>query len=190
MSETRDTLERFEQTERLTATQERFARRAALLVAVVAAGLAIATLAGNAAVTEAILDQAKASDAWNEFQANSLKRHINENDAALLRLLSRGTATEREALARADDLEKSVREKYRPNQDSLFEKATHLEEQRESAELRHHGFQLAEAAFQLAIVLGSASIIARSSPLLVGAGVLGIAGVLLAANALAGVARF
>lgn len=181
--ETRETLERVEQAERAAEAREGHARRAALLVSILAAALAIASLAGSAAATEALLSQAKASDAWNEFQANSLKRHVNEDDAALLRLVGRGSAAERDAAARADELEKAVREKYRPNQDKLMEKATHLEEERDLAELRHRGFQLSEAAFQLAIVLGSVSIVARAPMLLVGAGGLGVIGVLIAANA-------
>ncbi len=181
--ETRETLERVEQGAHAAETREGYARRAALVISVLAAALAIASLAGNAAATEALLAQAKASDAWNEFQANSLKRHINEDDAALLRLLGRGTGIERDALARADDLEKAVREKYRPNQDKLREKATHLEEERELAELRHRSFQLSEAAFQLAIVLGSVSIVARAPALLIGSGALGAIGVLIALNA-------
>ncbi len=158
--------------------REGHTRRAAVVVSVLAAALAISSLAGNAAATEALLSQAKASDAWNEFQANSLKRHVNQDDAALLRLLGRATPAERDAQARADELEKAVRDKYRPNQDKLMEKATHLEEERELAELRHRSFQLAEAAFQVAIVLASVSIVARVPPLLVAAGGLGAIGTL------------
>ncbi len=188
--ETKETLERVEHVAKLAQSEERFARRAAFLVSVLAAALAIASLSGNAAVTEALLAQAKASDAWNEFQANSLKRHVNEDDASLLRLLARGGPTEGEALGRADELEKAVREKYRPNQDRLFDKATHLEAEREAAELHHRGFQLAEAAFQLAIVLGSVSIVARTPLLLVGSGVLGLVGLLLALNAVFALVRY
>ncbi len=188
--ETRETLERVEQAELLDRSRERYARRAALVVAVLAAALAIASLAGNAAATEALLSQAKASDAWNEFQANSLKRHVNEDDAALLRLLGHGTSAERDAIARADELEKAVREKYRPAQDQLMEKARHLEVERDAAEGRHRGFQLSEAAFQLAIVLASVSIVARAPALLMGSGALGVVGLLLGLNTITGLVRY
>lgn len=181
--ETRETLERVERSADAARSQERHDRLAALAISVLAAALAIASLAGNAAASEALLAQGKASDAWNEFQANSLKRHLNEDDAALLRLLGAGTPVERQATARAEDLEKAVREKYRPAQDQLMEKATHLEGERDAAESRHHGFQLAEAAFQIAIVLGSVSIVARTPQLLAGSAALGVVGVLLALNA-------
>jgi hypothetical protein len=51
------------------------------------------------------------------------------------------------------------------------------------AESRHRAFQLAEAAFQLGIVLSSISIVARSGWLLGVGGAFGVVGLLLAANA-------
>lgn len=148
-----------------------------------AALLAIASLAGSRASTEAILAQAKASDTYNEYQANSLKRHVNLDDAALLRIVANGTPNQASAEQQAATLEKAVAEKYQPNQDHLLPEAQALEHEREVAEARHRGFQSAEAAFQLGIVLSSISIVARARWLL-GAGIgLGIIGLLLAANA-------
>src|ERR1700737_3925213 len=100
-----------------------FGRHAAVLVSILAALLALAVIAGNRAMTEALLSQQKASDAWNEFQANSLKRHINEDDAANLRLLAAGGPREAEAEQRAAALESDAATKYRPNQDRLQQEA-------------------------------------------------------------------
>jgi type VI protein secretion system component VasK len=181
--ETREVLEQVEEAQEAAERREDFGRRAAIVVSILAALLAIASLAGNRASTEAILAQAKASDAYNEYQANSLKRHINLDDSALLRILAAGTAAEPPAINQADALEKAVRDKYQPTQDELLPRAQDLERERDLAEARHRGFQTAEAAFQLGIVLSSISIVARARWLLmVGAG-LGIIGVLLGANA-------
>ncbi len=49
-----------------------------------AACLALAALAGDRATTEALLSEQQASDSWNEFQANSLKRHHDDGDATTL----------------------------------------------------------------------------------------------------------
>ncbi|HEY7064400.1 MAG TPA: DUF4337 domain-containing protein [Chloroflexota bacterium] len=183
--EAREVLERVEVAEHAAESRENFGRHAAVLVSVLAALLAIATLAGNRATTEALLAQQKASDAWNEFQANSLKRHINEGEASLLRSLAAGGPSGAEAERRAADLDDAVATKYRPNQDQLQHKAEDLEHERDLAESRHRSFQVSEAAFQLAIVLASISIVARALPLLWGGAGLGIVGLLLLLNAFA-----
>jgi uncharacterized protein DUF4337 len=147
-----------------------------------AALLAIANLAGSRASTEAILAQAKATDTYNEYQANSLKRHINLDDATQLRITTAGTPVEDAANQQAAALEKAVADKYQPAQDELLPVAQDLEHERDLAESRHRGFQSAEAALQIGIVLSSISIVARARWLLViGAG-LGVAGLLLGLN--------
>jgi hypothetical protein len=181
--ETREVLERAEEAQEAAEQQEDFGRRAAVVVAIMAALLAIANLAGARASTEAILDQAKASDTYNEYQANSLKRHINLDDATQLRILSSGSADQSAAEQQAASLEDAVNTKYQPAQDQLLPVAQDLERHRDEAEARHRGFQTAEAAFQIGIVLSSISIIARARWLLVGGGALGVVGLLLGANA-------
>jgi uncharacterized protein DUF4337 len=177
-------LEHVEQAEEAAEKREDFGRRAAVIVSIMAALLAIASLAGSRASTEAILDQAKASDTYNEYQANSLKRHVNLDDAAQLRILAAGTSAEGAANTQAQSLEQAVNDKYQPAQDELLPVAQDLEHERDMAEARHRGFQTAEAAFQLGIVLASISIVARARWLLVVGGGLGLLGLLLGVNAL------
>lgn len=183
--ETRDVLEHVEEAEHSAEQREDFGRRAAVVVSVMAAFLAIASLAGSRASTEAILAQAKASDTYNEYQANSLKRHVNLDDAAQLRILGSGTAAEGAANQQAASLEQAVNDKYQPAQDQLLPAAQDLERERDLAEARHRGFQSAEAAFQLGIVLSSISIVARTRWLLVAGAGLGVLGLLLTVNAFA-----
>jgi hypothetical protein len=181
--ETREVLEHVEEAEEASARRESFGRRAAVVVSGMAALLAIASLAGSRASTEAILAQAKASDAYNEYQANSLKRHINLDDAAQLRILAANGPTQADAAAQAASLEQAVNEKYQPAQDELLPKAQGLELERDTAEARHRGFQSSEAAFQLGIVLSSISIVARARWLLLLGAILGALGLILGANA-------
>ena len=181
--EARDVLERAERAEEAALAQEEYGRRAAVLVSVLAALLAVTSLAGSRAATEAILSQQKASDAYNEYQANSLKRHVNLDDAASLRLLAAGGPRETEAFQQADALEEAVATKYQPAQDELLPKAQVLEHERDVAESRHSMFQFAEAGFQLAIVLCSISIVARAVPLLVASCLLGVMSLLMSVNA-------
>ena len=79
--ESREAVERFEKAEELATARESFGKRTAVLVAVLAAMLAIAGLGANRAQEEVLLAQVQASDTWNEYQANSLKKHINEDVA-------------------------------------------------------------------------------------------------------------
>ena len=181
--ETRETLEHLEQAEVAAERQENAGRNAAVVVSVMAAFLAIASLAGSRSSTEAILAQAKASDTWNEFQANSLKRHVNLDDAAQLRILASGGPAAAAADQQAASLEQAVTDKYQPAQDDLMPRALELEHERDLAEARHRGFQTSEAAFQLGIVLSSISIVARSKALLLAGGGLGLLGLVLGANA-------
>ncbi|MDQ6673035.1 MAG: DUF4337 domain-containing protein [Chloroflexota bacterium] len=180
--ETREVFEHVEQAEEAAERRETFGRNAAIVVSVMAALLAIASLAGSRASTEAILAQAKASDTWNEYQANSLKRHVNLDDAAQLRILSAGTPAEASANQQAASLEQAVTEKYQPAQDELMPRALDLEHERDVAESRHRGFQTSEAAFQLGIVLSSISIVARARWLLFVGGALGVVGLILGLN--------
>lgn len=181
--ETREVLEHVEEAEEASEQRESSGRTAAVVVSVMAALLAVASLAGTRSSTEAILAQAKATDTYNEYQANSLKRHVNLDDAAQLRILGRGTPAEADANAQAASLEQAVTDKYQPAQDDLLPRAQNLERERDVAESRHRGFQTAEAAFQLGIVLSSISIVARARWLLLAGGGMGVAGLLLGANA-------
>jgi len=113
-----------------------------------------------------------------------LKRHVNLDDAAQIKILASGTPAEAAANAQADSLEKAVTEKYQPAQDDLMPRALDLEHERDLAESRHRGFQTAEAAFQLGIVLSSISIVARARWLLALGGVLGVLGLALFINSL------
>jgi len=183
--ETREVLEHVEQAEVAAERQENAGRNAAVVVSVMAALLAIASLAGSRASTEAILAQAKASDTWNEFQANSLKRHVNLDDAAQLRIVTAGGPAAAQGEQRAAALEQAVADKYQPAQDDLMPKAQELEHERDVAEARHRGFQTSEAAFQIGIVLSSISIVARARWLLLVGGGLGVVGIALGANAFA-----
>jgi hypothetical protein len=140
------------------------------MVAVLAAMLALAGLGANRAQEEVLLAQVQASDTWNEYQANSLKKHINEDSALALTKL--GATDEAKKLLNANDT------KYVPKQKELMPKAQALERDRDVAHDRHNSYQVAEAAFQLGIVLCSIAIVARALWLvLLGAG-LGVVGLL------------
>jgi hypothetical protein len=183
--EPHEALEQHEKTQEATQEAEKeghrgFARGAALLIAVLAALLAITTGVGNNATTETILSQGKAIDTYNEYQANSFKRHINTNDATLLRVLTAGTPRQAQARRLAKALDQAVKKKYLPNQQRLLPKAREYEHERDRAEDRHHTLQFAEGALQLAIVLSSVSVVVGVQALLWGGAAVGLVGLILA----------
>ena len=151
--ESREAAERFERAEEAAEKRENFGKRVAVLVAILAAMLALAGLGANRAQEEVLLAQVQASDTWNEYQANSLKKHINDDVAKTLTKL--GATDEAKKLTDANN------DKYIPNQKSLMPKAQALEHDRDIAHDRHNSYQVAEAAFQLGIVLCSIAIVAR-----------------------------
>lgn len=168
--ESREAAERFEKAEEVAEKREGFGKRVAVVVAVLAAFLALAGLGANRAQEEVLLAQVQASDTWNEYQANSLKKHINADVAVTLTKM--GAADDAKKLIDANN------NKYIPKQEELMPKAKALEHERDIAHDRHNSYQVAEAAFQLAIVLCSIAIVARVLWLVfVGAG-LGVIGLL------------
>ena len=168
--ESREAAERFEHAEEIAEKRESFGKRIAVLVATLAAMLALAGLGANRAQEEVLLAQVQASDTWNEYQANSLKKHINEDVALTLTKL--GATDEVKKLTDANN------NKYIPRQKELQPKAQALEHDRDIAHDKHNSYQVSEAAFQLGIVLCSIAIVARAIWLVfIGAG-LGLIGVL------------
>ncbi len=174
--ESQEAMERFEQSEAAAERREQFARRAALMVAVLAALLAIATLSANTASEETILGQAKATDTYNEYQANSLKSHLNSNDAQTLMLLAADGPQAAAAKAQAEKLLQANRDKYDKQKSELLPRAQGFERERDVAEAKHRLFQLGEAGFQLGIVLASVAIVTRLLLVLAVGGISGLAG--------------
>ncbi|GAC1321028.1 MAG: hypothetical protein NVS2B16_07030 [Chloroflexota bacterium] len=190
--EPNEALEQHEKNEEATrAAQEghAFARSAAVLIAVLAAVLAIATGVGNNATTDTILKQAQAADTYNELQANSFKKHINNNDAVILRALAVGNPQKARLLRVASGLEHTATTKYARNETLLLPRAQELERERDKGETRHHTMQYAEGALQLAIVLSSVSIVVGIEALLWAGGVLGLLGLVLTLDGLFSIAK-
>ncbi len=178
--EPQEALEARERLARAAESGGGFARRAAVLVGVLAACLAIATLFGNQAAEDIVLSQERATDTFNEFQADSLKQRIGGYDATILGALNQPAA----AGAAAKDAQAKGAGKAR-----LLTRARAFEAERDAAERHHRSYQVAEAAFQIGIVLASIAIVARVAALVYLGGGLGVAGLLLLLNGLLGWVR-
>lgn len=139
----------------------------ALLISVMALFLAFSETLGKSAQTEGISLNIKASDTWNFFQAKTIRqtalRTAAENGAAMLPGITDPAA--REAMAKQIDGWKATVARYdsdpkeKDGRKQLREQAHAYEHERDTSLARYHHYEVASAAFQIAIVLGSATII-------------------------------
>ena len=164
-------------------------RRIALLIAVIALCLALSETLGKGAQTESIAKNVEASNLWAFFQAKSI-RHTVVQTAAEQGKLGVDTASGDAAKAAAEkqiaDWQKTAA-RYRSDpktgegQEQLSERAKHAEEERDLATAKYHHFELASAAFQIGIVLASATIITGMIALAWISGLLALAGLVFTA---------
>ena len=157
----------------------------ALLRHVPLAAAALAVLAGLSSLlsartgeamlasrTEAVLSQSLATDAWNEYEADSLKAHLNES----LVVVTTSSTTRRTLLTDAS--------KYRARQGPLKTKAQTSESQRDDdmrrsdvLERRKQVFDIAVALFEISIVLTSVAAMVRQPSLFIFAAIVAVAAV-------------
>ncbi|MCA6125436.1 DUF4337 domain-containing protein [Bradyrhizobium sp. WSM 1704] len=164
-------------------------KKIALLIAVIALFLALSETLGKGAQTEAISKNVEASNLWAFFQAKSIRR-TTVQVAADQGKLSLATAPDDAAKAalqkQIDDWQKTAA-RYRSEPDTgegseqLAERAKHAEHERDEATAKYHHFELASAAFQIAIVLASATIITGILTLAWVSGIVTLAGIAMTA---------
>ncbi|MGN6117825.1 MAG: DUF4337 domain-containing protein [Nitrobacter sp.] len=160
-------------------------KKIALLIAVIALCLALSETLGKGAQTESIFKNVESSNLWAFFQAKSIRRTTVQTQADQAKLALRQTTDEAAKAAlqkQIDDWQKTAA-RYRSEpetgegQDQLAERAKHAEHERDVALAKYHHFELASAAFQIAIVLASATIITGMIVLAWISGLLALAGI-------------
>jgi hypothetical protein len=160
-------------------------RKIALLIAVIALCLALSETLGKGAQTESISKNVEASNLWAFFQAKSIRRTVVQtaSDQSKLSLGAVGDAAAKAALQKQIDDWQKTAARYRSEPETgegteqLAERAKHAEEERDLATAKYHHFELASAAFQIGIVLASATIITGMIALAWISGLLTLAGI-------------
>jgi len=127
----------------------------AILAVMAAAAGSLETVEGGRAITEsseAVLAQDKATDSWNEYQADSLKRHMYEIASVA-------------GSAKAEEYAKEIA-KDRSGQDKAREKAEDAEKERDTHtrasalhEERHHWLTGSATLVEIGIALSTVAII-------------------------------
>jgi hypothetical protein len=173
------------------ARAEHFRKRAAILIAALAALLAITALGNEHANRTMITGAIAAADAYAFFQAKNIRQTSNQLAADDLQsLLDVTTPSEpaRAAIQQRIDRYRATAARYESEpetgegkQELLVRAATH-EEDLHHAEAQSPNFIYALALFQIGIVLASVAVITLSRAMLVGAAALGAVAALLMLN--------
>ncbi|MBR1169486.1 DUF4337 domain-containing protein [Bradyrhizobium liaoningense] len=163
-------------------------KKIALLIAVLALFLAISETLGKGAQTESISKNVEAANLWAFFQAKSIRRTVVVTAAEQGKLtLAEASEAQKPAVQKQIEDWTKTAQRYRSEPETgegteqLAEKAKHAEHDRDEATAKYHHFELASAAFQIGIVLASATIITGMFALAYVGGVLTIAGLIMTA---------
>ncbi len=160
-------------------------KRVALLIAVIALFLALSETLGKGAQTEALGKNIEAANLWNFFQAKTIRRTLLVASAEELKVLAPSIADEAQKAAAAkqiDDWQKTAA-RYRnepetgEGSEQLAARAKQAEHDRDTSLAKYHHFEVASAAFQIGIVLASATIITGMIVLAWGSMALAVVGI-------------
>jgi len=134
-------------------------RPVAFTMSVLAVLVAVTTVLGHRTHTEAVLDQNKATDQWNDYQAHKIRSY----DTSLIAdVLSSVTISDKDAAARIEKTYADHQKKWAEDLKESQEKAEALEAQVEQAEARGARFDLAEALLEIGLVITSVTLLTKS----------------------------
>jgi hypothetical protein len=164
-------------------------KKIALLIAVLALFLAFSETLGKSAQTNAISQNVEAANLWAFFQAKTIRSTQLRTAAETMAIDAAAATDPAQKAARKKQIEtwKQTAARYDTEPSTgegrkqLAERAKHAEEQRDHSLAKYHNFELASAAFQVAIVQASAAIITAMLALAWLAGFLGLGGAALLA---------
>jgi hypothetical protein len=159
-------------------------KAAALLIAVLAAGLAICEQQAKRADIGVEANAILAADTWNQYQAKSVRSAMAQDLERVAATLEVPADPQRAALREAALKRlREDREHYETDpkngKDALAEQARGFEEKRDHVLERAHTYDNAAASLELGIVLSTASVITSAKLLLRFAYLMGAIGIVL-----------
>lgn len=156
-------------------------KRAAIIIAIMAAFLALAEFAEKDAQTNYLASHIAASDTWAQYQAKSVRNSVLSAEADTLTSLPNAATDSgiqaRIAAARAN----AARMRSEPGADGmqqLMQRAHTIEHQREHELRRKDILEIASGGLQIAIVLASISVVVDLPLLMFGSLLVGLASAL------------
>jgi hypothetical protein len=134
-------------------------RPVAFTMSVLAVLVAVTTVLGHRTHTEAVLDQNRATDQWNEYQAKKIRSYNTGLSQDLLGVITLGDKDKAAKVAKGyADHQAKWTEDLKQDQ----EKAEGLEKKVEQAEARADRFDLSEALLEIGLVVTSVTLLTRS----------------------------
>jgi hypothetical protein len=134
-------------------------RPVAFTMSVLAVLVAITTVLGHRTHTEAVLNQNKATDQWNEYQAKKIRSYDTSLFSDLLRVV---TMTDKDAAAKVAKGYASHQEKWNDELNEEQAQAKELEKEVQEAEARANRFDLSEALLEIGLVITSVTLLTRN----------------------------
>ena len=155
-------------------------RPVAFTMSLLAVLVAIATVLGHRTHTEAVLDQNKATDQWNEYQAKKIRSYNTALESQLLGVVS---VADKEKAARAIQQNADHQTKWNQDLDEIQKEARKLEDEVKLDERKASRFDLGEALLEIGLVVTSVTLLTRRRSYWFLGMVFGIAGVISACAA-------
>ena len=164
-------------------------KKIALLIAVIALCLAFSETLGKSAQTSALNYQIESSNLWNFFQAKSIRRTntIVAGEAMKAELTDAVDGPRKAAMEKQLDEWAKTAARYRSEPEAaggkgegtveLARRAIEEQKKRDDSLARYHHYEVASAAFQIAIVLASATVITGMLALTYLSAVLAVVGI-------------
>ena len=134
-------------------------RPVAFTMSVVAVLVAITTVLGHRTHTEAVLDQNKATDQWNLYQAKKIRANDTQLAADLLSVVA---LADKEAAAKITKTYADHQAKWTDDLKEEQQKAEALETTVGRAEVRANRFDLSEALLEIGLVISSVTLLTRA----------------------------
>lgn len=140
------------------------ARMVAVLVAVLAAGLAVSEMGAKSSENAYLTHHIALSDNWAFYQSKHDRAVTREAEASVLSALPNASDPAVQArITAAQDYARRMRDdpKGGDGMKQLDARSKGLEHEREEAFHRYHGYEVTSGALQIAIVLASVSLVTR-----------------------------
>jgi hypothetical protein len=162
-------------------------KRIALLISVLALFLAVAETGAKSAQTDAISSNVQAANLWAFFQARSIRQTTVRTaaEAAELEKLNAADAAARATIERQQQGWRDSAQRWESEPQTgegrreLMSRAQAAEHRRDRSMAAYHHYEYGSAAFQVAIVLASSSIVTGVPLLALGGVAVGVVGVAL-----------
>jgi hypothetical protein len=139
--------------------QESELRPVAFTMSVLAVLVAIMTVLGHRTHTEAVLDQNRATDQWNQYQAKKIRSEITRHADDILSVMQ---LANKDAAAKTLKDDTDHQSKWKDELPEEQKKAEELQDEVKKAEARADRYDLSEALLEIGLVITSVTLLTRS----------------------------